>query len=77
MIKDWDPNVKSVIGILTIYLMKIQAVVHGLFNKLNVLIISNFEPIVEFLCNDTLIIKNVETKFRAHESECKYITLLE
>lgn len=46
VLKDWNPNLQSVIGVLAINFIQAETIVHALLHKANVLVVSDFKPVV-------------------------------
>ena len=67
MLIDWDPYLKCVVCVLSIDLIQIQAIVHALLHSCDVLVVANFEPMVEHWLDPTLTVKQVEADLTSQE----------
>ena len=75
MFVDWDPDLKSMVGVLTVDLVQVKPIVHALLHTGNVLVVANFKPVVEHGLDPALAMQQIKTNLTAEEFGHKQVTL--
>lgn len=75
MLEDRNPNLKCVVAVLATNLVQGETIVHRLLHKADILVITDFKPIVHLLLDPATTPQNIESHLRPHETSYKRIPL--
>lgn len=67
MLVDGQPDLHGIVRVLSVHLVQVEAVVHGLLNAHNIIIVAHIEPVVQHSLDPALTVKQVETNLTAQE----------
>ena len=72
---DGQPDLHSVVSVLPVDLIQVEAIVHGLLNAHDVIIITDIEPVIKHRLNPTLAVQEVKSDLTAKELGHEQVSL--